>query len=88
METTIGLIAALLTTLSFLPQGIKVIRTKNTEGISLLMYLMFVTGVALWLIYGFLIKDQAITLANLVTLLLALPILIIKIRAIYLVREK
>lgn len=74
----IGYVAACLTTLSFLPQAIKVISTRNTQGISLLMYGMFVVGVLMWLIYGVLIDNLAVSLANLLTLLFALPILIIK----------
>ncbi|OMQ19913.1 SemiSWEET transporter [Serratia oryzae] len=74
----IGYLAACLTTLSFLPQAIKVIATRNTQGISLLMYAMFIVGLLLWLIYGVLIGNMAVSLANLLTLLFALPILVIK----------
>ena len=74
----IGYLAASLTTLSFLPQAIKVISTRNTQGISLLMYGMFVAGLLLWLIYGVLISNMAVSLANLLTLLFPLPILVIK----------
>nr|WP_142010265.1 SemiSWEET transporter [Serratia fonticola] len=74
----IGYLAASLTTLSFLPQAIKVIATRNTQGISLLMYGMFVTGLLMWLIYGVLIDNMAVSLANLLTLLFALPILVVK----------
>lgn len=76
----IGYLAASLTTFSFLPQAFKVITTRNTHGISGLMYVMFVCGLALWLVYGVMIKDTAVSLANLLTLLFALPILIIKLR--------
>lgn len=74
----VGYLAASLTTLSFLPQAIKVIATRNTQGISLLMYGMFVTGLLMWLIYGVLIDNMAVSLANLLTLLFALPILVVK----------
>ncbi|MFV0263964.1 MAG: SemiSWEET transporter [Kluyvera sp.] len=82
MEWTswIGYLAASLTTLSFLPQAIKVITTRNTQGISGLMYVMFVCGLALWLVYGVMINDTAVSMANFLTLLFALPILIIKLR--------
>lgn len=82
MEWTswIGYLAASLTTLSFLPQAIKVITTRNTQGISGLMYVMFVCGLALWLVYGVIINDTAVSMANFLTLLFALPILIIKLR--------
>ncbi|MFU0854368.1 SemiSWEET transporter [Kluyvera cryocrescens] len=76
----IGYLAASLTTLSFLPQAFKVITTRNTQGISGLMYVMFVCGLALWLVYGVMIEDTAVSMANLLTLLFALPILIIKLR--------
>ncbi|WP_052284471.1 SemiSWEET transporter [Kluyvera genomosp. 1] len=76
----IGYLAACLTTLSFLPQAFKVITTRNTQGISGLMYVMFVCGLALWLVYGVMIEDTAVSVANLLTLLFALPILIIKLR--------
>ena len=76
----IGYLAATLTTLSFLPQAIKVISTRNTQGISGLMYVMFVCGLVMWLIYGVMIEDTAVSMANLLTLLFALPILIIKLR--------
>jgi MtN3 and saliva related transmembrane protein len=69
--TIIGNIAAILTTASFLPQAIKTIKTKNTAGLSLPMYLLFVLGVTLWLIYGLLNKQIPIILGNSITLLLA-----------------
>ncbi|MFP5596423.1 SemiSWEET transporter [Kluyvera sp. 142486] len=78
--SVIGYLAACLTTLSFLPQAIKVIVTRNTQGISGLMYIMFVCGLVMWLIYGVMIEDTAVSMANLMTLLFAMPILIIKFR--------
>lgn len=76
----IGYLAACLTTLSFLPQAIKVIATRNTQGISGLMYIMFVCGLVMWLIYGVMIEDTAVSMANFMTLVFAMPILIIKFR--------
>lgn len=76
----IGYLAACLTTLSFLPQAIKVIATRNTQGISGLMYIMFVCGLVMWLIYGVMIEDTAVSMANFLTLVFAMPILIIKFR--------
>lgn len=76
----IGLIAATLTTLSFLPQTIKIIQTKNTQSISLVMYLAFTSGVLSWLVYGILIISWPIILANAVTLCLAGTILFLKIK--------
>lgn len=78
----IGNIAAMLTTLSFLPQAFKVIKTKNTEGISLLMYTMFVLGVFLWSIYGYMIGDMAILLSNAITFILAIVVLFYKVHSI------
>ena len=77
---TLGLVAALLTTASFIPQAIKVIKTKHTHDLSLSMYSMFVGGVCLWLTYGFMIDSLPIILANSVTLLLSGTILYMKIR--------
>lgn len=75
-----GMIAAVFTTLSFIPQALQVIRTKNTEDISLVMYSMFVLGVTLWTIYGFIISDISIILANSITCVLASIILMYKIK--------
>ncbi len=82
MSTTslIGFIAALLTTASFLPQAFKTIRSKNTQGLSLFMYVIFSTGVLLWLVYGIRIGDMPVIIANAVTLVFALIILGYKIR--------
>lgn len=71
MVDVIGLIAASLTTFSFLPQAIKVIKTKSTSDLSPLMYATFVLGVLLWLCYGLLKQDIAIILANSVTIVLS-----------------
>ena len=76
----LGLTAAVLTTGSFFPQAIKAIKTKNTSDLSLSMYSMFVGGVCLWLIYGFVIDSLPIILANIVTLILSSTILIMKIK--------
>jgi len=73
----IGYLAAFLTTASFVPQAIKTIRTRDTEGISVLMYLGFTTGVFCWMVYGIFRQDPVIILANSLTFLLALPILLI-----------
>lgn len=78
--TIIGVVAAFLTTFSFLPQTIKVIKEKNTEGISVLMYGMFTVGVFLWLLYGFYTKDIPVLLANLVTFSFAITILTLKLK--------
>ena len=73
MDSTaiIGNIAALLTTISFLPQAIKTIKTRDTASLSFPMYLLFVVGVTLWLVYGTLNQQMPIIIGNLVTLILA-----------------
>lgn len=75
----IGSIAGVLTTLAFIPQVIKVIKTKDTKSLSLGMYSMQVLGVLLWLIHGFVIGDMALIIANAVTFCLSLIILVYKI---------
>ncbi|MGB3183282.1 MAG: SemiSWEET transporter [Cyclobacteriaceae bacterium] len=80
MTTLIGLLAATLTTFSFVPQVIHTLRTKDTRGISLGMYSAFVAGIALWLIYGLIINDLPIIAANCVTIILAGIILALKLK--------
>lgn len=76
----VGYCAAILTTLSFLPQAWLTFRTKDVRGISLGMYSVFTAGVALWLVYGLLAGAWPIVAANGVTLALASVILAMKIR--------
>ena len=78
--TIVGLAAATCTTLAFLPQAIKVIRTKQTKDLSLVMYSVFTLGVFLWLMYGILVKDAPLIIANIITFILAATILFMKIR--------
>lgn len=73
----IGYIAAFLTTFAFLPQAVKTIRTRDTSGLSLLMYACMTVGIVCWLLHGLHLGDVALIAANSVTLLLALPILLI-----------
>lgn len=77
--TLIGLSAGFCTTAAFLPQVVKTWKSKSAKDISLGMYLIFCTGVMLWLTYGILISDLPIILTNLVTLILALSILYFKL---------
>jgi MtN3 and saliva related transmembrane protein len=76
----IGAIAATITTLCWVPQAIKVIRTRETAAISLTMYLMLALGVSLWLAYGLLIGSWPLIGANAVTLVPVLAILGMKLR--------
>ena len=75
----LGYIAGFFTTIAFLPQVIKVWRTKSTKDISIWMFLIFTTGVLLWLIYGLLIINYSLIIANTITLILSISILIAKI---------
>ena len=74
-----GYFAAILTTLAFLPQLIKTLKTKKAEDVSLITLIMFLTGVLSWIIYGYKISSTPILLANLITFILNLLILIFKI---------
>lgn len=76
----IGFIAASLTTIAFVPQVIKVWRTKSARDVSVGMYVLFSAGVALWLCYGLLIMSWPVVVANSLTLLLASVVLVMKIR--------
>ncbi|MDB4903058.1 MAG: hypothetical protein JWQ63_2339 [Mucilaginibacter sp.] len=76
----IGYLAAFGTTVSFLPQAIKTIQTKNTSGISLSMYGLFTLGTLFWLIYGIMSGSLPVAIANAITLLFASIILVYKIR--------
>ena len=75
-----GYAAAVLTTGSFIPQAVMTIRSRNTSGVSLAMYVIFTLGVALWLLYGIALKSGPMILANSVTLALAGTILALKLR--------
>ena len=76
----IGSIAAFCTTISFLPQVLKVIRTKHARDLSLPMYVIFSVGLLFWLFYGILTVSLPIIAANGVTFLFCLYILAMKIR--------
>jgi MtN3 and saliva related transmembrane protein len=76
----IGYLAAILTTCSFAPQAWHTFRTRDVSGISLGMYSVFTVGVALWLVYGVLMRAWPIVGANGMTLALALAILVMKLR--------
>jgi len=76
----IGYLAAFGTTVSFLPQAIKTIQTKDTSGISLSMYTLFTLGTLLWLIYGITSHSLPVAIANVITFIFASIILGYKIR--------
>ncbi len=74
-----GYFAAILTTAAFLPQLIRTLKTKKAEDVSLITLIMFITGVGSWIIYGYKISSSPILIANIITFLLNLLILISKI---------
>lgn len=78
--TFIGLAAATLTTIAFLPQMFKTWRTKSAKDVSFVMLITFISGVSLWLIYGIYLQALPIILANAVTLIFNLIILWLKIK--------
>jgi MtN3 and saliva related transmembrane protein len=80
LSSIFGFLAAFCTTVSFIPQVVKTIKTRQTKDISLSMYLIFTTGILLWLIYGILIIDYPIIAANTVTLALTTIVLAYKIK--------
>jgi MtN3 and saliva related transmembrane protein len=75
-----GYVAATLTTLSFVPQALQIIRSKDTRGISLPMYAAFTLGIAFWIGYGMFLHSWPMVASNLVTLALAATILALKMR--------
>ena len=74
-----GYFAAILTTLAFIPQLIKTLKTKTAEDVSLTTLIMFLTGVAAWIIYGIQISSKPILIANMITFLLNFLILVFKL---------
>jgi len=76
----LGYIAAVLTTISFVPQAVMTIRSRDTRGISRGMYIIFTIGVACWLAYGICVDSGPMILANFVTLGLAGTVLALKLR--------
>jgi MtN3 and saliva related transmembrane protein len=82
MQTTdiIGSLAAIMTTVSFMPQVLHTLRTKDVSGISLGMYSVFTVGVSLWLVYGILLGELPIIIANAITVALASTILGMKLK--------
>lgn len=77
--TMVGILAGFLTTISFLPQAIKVWQSRSAKDLSLIMYIFFSIGVFLWMIYGILLQELPITVPNFFALILALFILTIKV---------
>jgi MtN3 and saliva related transmembrane protein len=80
MEILVSGVAATLTTVAFVPQALHIIRHKETRAISLYMYVAFATGVAFWLVFGFMIWNWPMIVSNTITLGLALTIVTLKLK--------
>lgn len=75
-----GYVAAAMTTLAFVPQALKTIRTRDTRSISLGMYVVFTVGIGFWLLYGIALNSMPMILSNIVTFLLSGTILALKLK--------
>ena len=80
LATMIGFAASFCTTAAFLPQVWRTWRSKSTKDISLPTYLAYSVGLALWLIYGLMVRDAPLIVSNAITFVLALTILGLKLR--------
>ena len=80
LTTILGLIAATCTTVSFLPQALKTIKTRHTKDLSFGMYSLFTLGILLWLVYGIIIKDPPLIIANIITFVFTATILVLIIK--------
>ena len=80
MHDMVGYAAAILTTVSFVPQALKSWQTRDLSGVSLAMYSLFTLGVALWLVYGVMLGSWPIIAANSITLALAGVVLTLKLK--------
>ena len=84
----IGIMAGTLTTIAFVPQVFKVWRSRSAEDVSLLMFALFSTGVLLWLLYGIALDSLPIIVANSITLALAVSVLALKVRFMWIKRRR
>ena len=75
-----GIVAAICSTAAFVPQAIKTIKSRSTKDISLYMYLLMTVGVFCWLMYGIYLDSIPMMIANAITLVFVVPILVMKIR--------
>lgn len=80
IATLIGTVAGFCTTVSFLPQMIKIHRTKSARDLSIFMFIIFALGVVCWLVYGILTRSAPIIAANCITLLFCAYILFMKVK--------
>jgi len=88
LNDLVGSLAGILTTIAFIPQVAKTWRTRSAGDISLWMFLLFSSGVLLWLIYGMLLRAMPIIIANAFTLTLSASILVLKVRDMILRRRR
>ncbi len=80
LAESIGYVAAVFTTIAFLPQVIRAWKTKSTKDLSYGMVIIFLTGVSLWFVYGIMIHDRPVTYANGLTLILIFVLFGLKLR--------
>jgi len=82
-NSLIGYLAAFLTTVAFVPQTYRALKSKDLSSISLNMYLLFTTGVLFWIYYGYTNESWPVVIANVITLILSSIILFLKIKDQY-----
>jgi MtN3 and saliva related transmembrane protein len=80
LTTLLGLIAGFLTTVAFVPQVVKIWKSKSAKDVSLITFGAFALGVLLWIVYGVIKQEPPIILWNAVTLLLAIAIIVMKVK--------
>jgi len=80
LADSIGMVAAVLTTIAYIPQVVKIYRTKSARDVSFRMFSLLATGVSLWLVYGIMMRSVPLFFANFVTLALSLTVLGLKIK--------
>src|SRR5947208_1234002 len=80
MANLVGIVAGTLTTIAFIPQVLKTWRSRKADDVSLVMLLMFTTGVALWEVYGLIVGAAPVIAANAVTIVLAIVMVVLKLR--------
>ncbi|MDP3732040.1 MAG: SemiSWEET transporter [Candidatus Omnitrophota bacterium] len=78
--TIIGMLAAICTTIAFIPQVYKIYKTKHARDLSLPMYVLFSVGVLLWLVYGIIINSLPVILANGITFISCVYILVMMVK--------
>ncbi|MCS7203747.1 MAG: SemiSWEET transporter [Thermodesulfovibrio sp.] len=80
LNNFVGIIAGIITTSALIPQALKIYKTKSAKDISLSMFIFLAVGIALWLLYGILIKEIPVILANSVSLVIIFSIIFMKLR--------